>query len=76
MKYAQVFLWEAIRKEGLDAHFVATVHDEFQLEVLNEHVERVRELALECMLKAGTHLGIRVPMEGDARVGRNWYETH
>ena len=76
MKYAQVFLYDKIQAEGLDAHYVATVHDEFQLEVKDEHVNRVRELALESMLEAGHRLNIRVPMEGDARIGRNWYETH
>lgn len=76
MKYAQSILWKKIREEGLDAHFVATVHDEFQMEVREDHIERVKELALQSMLQAGTHLGITVPMEGDVRIGRNWYETH
>ncbi len=76
IKYAQCILWKWIRREGLDAHFVATIHDEFQLEVLDEHVPRVRELALQAMLKAGTHLGISIPMEGDVKVGSTWYATH
>jgi len=76
MKYAQSILWKNIQREGLDAHYVATVHDEFQMEVLDAHVDRVRELALDAMLRAGTHLGINLPMEGDIKVGRTWRDTH
>lgn len=76
MKYAQCFLWKWIKDEGLDAHFVATVHDEFQIECKEEHVERVTELALKAMLVAGEHLNIKVPMEGDANIGSSWAETH
>lgn len=76
MKYAQCILWKSIRTEGLDAHFIATIHDEFQMEVLDAHIERVRELALQAMLKAGTHLGITVIMEGDVKVGKTWAKTH
>lgn len=76
MKYAQCILWKAIRGEQLDANFVATIHDEFQMEVRDDHVARVRELALESMLKAGTHLGINLPMEGDVKVGKTWKKTH
>jgi len=76
MKYAQSILWKSIQREGLDAHYVATVHDEFQMEVLDAHVDRVRELALDAMLRAGTHLGINLPMEGEVKVGRTWRDTH
>lgn len=76
MKYAQCILWKWIRQERLDAHYVATIHDEFQLEVLDAHVPRVKELALKAMLKAGVHLGISIPMEGDVKVGKTWYSTH
>jgi len=76
MKYAQCILWKMIRNEGLDAHFVATIHDEYQLEVRDDHVQRVKELALQSMLRAGTHLGITLPMEGDAKVGKTWLGTH
>lgn len=76
MKYSQAFLWKWIKEEQLDAHFVATVHDEYQLEVRDDHVERVKELCLKAMLKAGEYLNINVPMEGDVHVGNNWSETH
>lgn len=76
MKYSQAILARAIEKEGLDAKFIATIHDEYQLEVKDEHVKRVSELCLWAMEKAGTYLNISVPMEGDVNVGKNWSETH
>lgn len=76
MKYSQAFLYMAIIKEGLDAKFVATIHDEYQLEVLDAHVERVSELCLWAMELTGKYLKLKVPMEGDVNVGKNWAETH
>ena len=76
MKYSQAILAKAIQKEGLDARFLATIHDEYQLEVKDEHVERVSELCLWAMKKAGEYLNVSVPMEGDVDVGKDWSETH
>lgn len=76
MKYSQAFLYKAIIKEGLDAKFVATIHDEYQLEVLDSHVDRVSELCLWAMELTGKYLKLRVPMSGDVNVGKNWAETH
>lgn len=76
MKYSQAFLDKAIRKEGLDAKFIATVHDEYQLEVRDDHVKRVSELCLWAMEHTGKFLNISVPMEGDVNVGKDWSQTH
>lgn len=76
MKYALVFLDEAIKKEGLDAKFVANIHDEFQLEVKDEDIERVSELCLWTMEYTGEYLNLNVPMAGDVNVGKTWAETH
>ena len=76
MKYSQAFLWKAIKKEGLDARFVATVHDEYQLEVKDGDVKRVSELCLWAMEHTGKYLNLSVPMEGDVNVGKDWSLTH
>lgn len=76
MKAAICFLEDMIKKEELDAHFVAFVHDEVQLEVREDHAERVSQLAELAINKAGNFLGLKVPAEGDASVGNNWSETH
>ena len=76
MKYSQAFLYNAIKRRGLDARFVATVHDEYQLEVRDDHVEKVRELCLWAMEHTGKYLNLTVPMEGDVKVGQTWAGTH
>jgi DNA polymerase I len=76
MKLALVLLDRSITQEGLDAHFVANVHDEFQIEVRDDHVDRVKELALASIVKAGEVLKLRCPLAGEAKSGSNWHDTH
>ncbi len=76
MKYAAAFLWKWMREERLDAHFLAMIHDEFQLEVREDQAERVAFLANKAMEVAGKHLKLRVPMEGDPKIGKHWGQTH
>jgi DNA polymerase I-like protein with 3'-5' exonuclease and polymerase domains len=76
MKLALVILDQSITQERLDAHFVANVHDEFQIEVRDDHVDRVKELALASIVKAGELLKLRCPLAGEAKSGSNWHDTH
>jgi DNA polymerase-1 len=80
MKQATVLLYEQLTHDGLihgqDWSFVAHVHDEFQLEVLPEHVEKVKQYAVESIRNAGDVLNFRCPLDGEAKAGANWAETH
>ena len=76
MKQALVFLDESIRRSNLDAKFVVNVHDEFQLEVKEEHAQRVGFLAVESIRKAGRTLKLRCPLDGEYKIGDNWCQTH
>ena len=80
MKQATVILHDALTKDGLihgrDWAFVAHVHDEFQVEALPEHVETIKEKSIESIQKAGELLGFRCPLDGEAKHGKNWAETH
>jgi DNA polymerase I-like protein with 3'-5' exonuclease and polymerase domains len=76
MKQALVFLDESIRRNKLDAKFVVNVHDEFQLEVKEEHAQRVGFLAVESIRKAGRTLKLRCPLDGEYKIGDNWCQTH
>jgi len=76
MKKALVVLDESIRKEKLDAKFVANVHDEGQREVPEIHAQRVGELAVDSIKKAGIMLNLRCPLDGEYKIGNNWAETH
>ena len=76
MKKALVLLDEQLRRNKLDAKFVVNVHDEFQLEVKEEHAQRVGELAVDSIKKSGVVLGLRCPLDGEYKIGDNWCQTH
>lgn len=63
-------------KYGEDYGTCIWYHDEWVTEVRPEIAEQVAAIAAECIAKAGRFYGIKVPHEGDAKVGSNWYEVH
>ena len=77
MKVAQFHLDEQLRKAGLTYAWNLTVHDEFQIEVLDKDVaQRVGELAVESVREAGHYLGMSVELDAEFSIGRTWRETH
>jgi DNA polymerase I-like protein with 3'-5' exonuclease and polymerase domains len=52
------------------------VHDEWQLEVPKQFGEIVGELGVSAIQAAGVALGLRCPLDGEYKVGKNWAETH
>ena len=67
---------EHIRKHKLKAHLVNTIHDEMQFEVHKDDVEKIISAADLTMQKAGHILGVRLPLNADAKLGFNWAEKH
>jgi len=80
MKKALVILDARLQAAGLvpgvDYEFVANVHDEFQIEVREEHADTIGATARAAIVEAGTALGFRCPLDGAFVVGRDWCETH
>ena len=81
MKQATVLLWKSFAKEGFEfgreVAQMAHIHDEFQLAVRDDiDAEYIGELSVAAIRKAGEHLMLRCPLDGEYRVGRNWAETH
>jgi len=74
MKQAVINLQESIR--DLDAHFVANVHDEWQIEAHKDVADRVGELGIAAIEKAGNDFNLKCSLTGEYSVGSNWYETH
>jgi DNA polymerase I-like protein with 3'-5' exonuclease and polymerase domains len=56
--------------------FVANVHDEVQIETPEYYGTFVAKIGLRCFKAATEQLGLNCPLEGDAKIGRNWAETH
>lgn len=76
MKQAKIFVDEECRREKLDALFVGDIHDEWQVDVRIEHVERFIEICRVAFKKAGLHFGYNIPIACAAKVGKTWAETH
>jgi len=76
MKQALVLLYAAAKKEKLDFKFVGNIHDEYQTQVLEEHSERFGVLAVEAIINAGVELKMNCPLDGESKIGNNWYDCH
>ena len=76
MKKALIILEDNIRLNGLDAKFVANIHDEWQIQVLEKQADFVGRLGVEAIEKAGQHYNMRCPLTGEYKIGDSWYETH
>lgn len=59
-----------------DYAFVLNIHDEYQAEVKPELVEEYMVMAVEAIKKAGDYFNFRCPLDGEAKVGNNWCDTH
>jgi len=76
MKQAMVYLDQYIKEKNLDAKFVANIHDEWQLEVKDTDADKVGELGVLALEKAGDHYNMNCPLTGEYKIGDNWSETH
>ena len=76
MKRALIILNEAIHNAGLDAHCVANVHDEWQIETREDHVDELGSLAVNAIRSAGVYYNLNCPLDGEYKVGGTWSETH
>jgi hypothetical protein len=80
MKVALIQLFHRMNKlkwqHGREYSFVANVHDEFQAEVQPDKVGAFSELAVESIRMAGRELKLNVMLDGEAKVGETWAQTH
>ena len=78
-----VILEEELKARGLkhgwdgDYAFCGWIHDEVQIACRTPEVAQlVAELAPACVTKAGEFFNFRCPLAGEAKVGKNWAQTH
>jgi len=80
VKKATTILYDDLINKGLkwgeDFAFVAHIHDEVQALVRPKHVELYQNLAIDSFRKSGEYFQLKCPFTGEARVGKNWMETH
>ena len=71
-----VYMDKRIRRTGLDARLVASVHDEYQFEVSKKDVNRFGLITKEAMKEAEESLGMKCPLDCTHKAGLTWSETH
>lgn len=80
VKQATVNLYMELTRRGYewgrDWAMVAHVHDEYQLHVRKEIAEEVAQVAVWSFQQAGRDFDWRCPLDGEAKLGANWKETH
>ena len=76
MKTALVLLDNKIKELKLNARFVANIHDEWQIEVIEHQAEKVGKLGVEALVETATVLNMVCPLDGEYKIGDNWSETH
>ena len=60
----------------LDVMKVIDMHDEGQADVSVKDAELYAVLAVQSIVQAGTHFKLNIPLDGEAKIGTNWAETH
>tara|TARA_Y100001951_G_C11298065_1_gene277551 strand:- start:9382 stop:9906 length:525 start_codon:yes stop_codon:yes gene_type:complete len=79
MSAAYNLLCKRLRKRyryGKDYGVVCFYHDEYTIECREEIADEVAAIAEKCIVDAGNFYKIECPHEGDASIGRNWYDIH
>ena len=65
-----------IKRSGLDAKLVASVHDEYQFEVANPDIKPFTEITREAIQSTEKILNLNCMLDSNFKVGNNWSETH
>jgi len=76
MALGAVLLERTIREEALDSLKVGDIHDEWQYDVAPVNAERHAIVSVEAIRRAGDLLKLNVPLDGEAKQGLTWAETH
>jgi DNA polymerase I-like protein with 3'-5' exonuclease and polymerase domains len=80
VKQATVNLYKELTKRGYqwgtDWAMVAHVHDEYQLHVREDLATEIAGVAVWSFQQAGRDFNWRCPLDGEAKIGANWCETH
>ena len=65
-----------VRRSGLDAKLVASVHDEYQFEVAKPDINRFTKITKEAMYQTQREFSFKCDLDSDYKIGNNWAETH
>lgn len=64
------------RQFGSKVKQVAYVHDELQFSCPADIADKAGQVITDSAIEAGKRLGIKMPINAEYKIGRNWAETH
>ena len=73
IKLAMVKVYQRLKRELPEAKLILQVHDELIVEAPEEKAQKALEILKEEMQNA---VKLDVPLLVDAKIGKNWFETH
>jgi DNA polymerase I len=77
MKQANILWQREANEKKLWFKQVAFVHDEWQTECLNkEEAEELGKIQAKALRDTGVLFKLKIPMDGDYKIGKRWNETH
>jgi DNA polymerase I-like protein with 3'-5' exonuclease and polymerase domains len=84
MKYSMLLMEKYKTDIGFDYEQIIFYHDEFEGEVLERSVYETdtglwclaADYSIKSLEEAGRLLGVRVPLTGEAKIGRTWADVH
>lgn len=76
MSYGSFNLEVSIGRMGLDSLKVGDIHDEWQYDVHPDNAETHATASVQAIRDVGEQLNLNVPLDGEAKIGKTWAETH
>ena len=76
MKYALYLFNKKLTKAGIDYKQLVVVHDEVEVECNPEDAEFVGKTIQESYKESGEFFKVRLPLDGEYKIGSNWLEVH
>jgi len=76
VKKATNLFCDALPDVDPTAFMVAHVHDEVQSETDPDRAQLVGDLGVHSIRQAGEFFNLNCPLDGEAKIGHTWHETH
>ena len=65
-----------INKIGVDAKLIASIHDEYQFEVLDKDINKFGQITKDAMKDTEIQLQMKCPLDNEWKAGKTWAQTH
>jgi DNA polymerase-1 len=65
-----------IKKTGVDAKLIASIHDEYQFEVLDKDINKFGQITKDAMKDTEIQLQMKCPLDNEWKAGKTWAQTH